>query len=136
MNQKGAARRIDEEEPPPVEVASVLEQGTLAMLHTLFDRDRDGVADMLDTFLIDARTRLDSLRAASRRGDHAAIAAMAHSLKGSCGNFAAHTMARLCVDLEVAHRAGALVDPIIERLDEEFGRTAHALRESFDLDRS
>jgi HPt (histidine-containing phosphotransfer) domain-containing protein len=69
--------------------------------------------------------------------DSGSLVFLVHTLKSSCGTFAAGTMASLCADLEVvgiddAPRATA----IVEELDREYDRVAVALRDAFRLDDS
>lgn len=113
----------------------MLDPSLLQALHELHELDRSGTAELVRLFLDDTRSRLDALRAVAGGGNREVLAATAHSLKGSCANFAASTMASLCVDLETAARADvSLASPILDQLDHEYDRVAGALRSEFQLD--
>lgn len=58
------------------------------------------IKTIIDIFLEDTSTNLKSLRALSKPFDFADLEMRAHSLKGSCSNLGAETMADLCAQLE------------------------------------
>jgi len=113
-----------------------LDPETLSQIRELAAQDPAGIAELVGTFLRDARERIDTAAAAAAQGDLAAVSRTAHSLKGSSGNLAATAMAELCADLEEACADGdvTVVVEIIVRLDSEFEHVAVALRAAFDLD--
>jgi HPt (histidine-containing phosphotransfer) domain-containing protein len=86
---------------------NVLDQNSLAALRSLQDdADDDLLSELIDLFLQDAPARLDVIRDAIARQDWTALAAAAHSLKGSCGSLGALHMAVLCGRLERYGRTG------------------------------
>ena len=61
----------------------------------------------------------------------ARLAAIAHNLKGSCSNFGAHAMEKLCLELEQLGRASTVEDarPLIDGIEQEYFRVRAALAE-------
>jgi HPt (histidine-containing phosphotransfer) domain-containing protein len=70
----------------------------------LADLERAGesefVRDLLDAFLQDTSTRLESMRKAAASTDLDALAACSHALKGSTLLMSADRLAELCRDIE------------------------------------
>ena len=68
----------------------------------LADLERDGesefVRDLIDTFLRDTATRLESMRKAAAAADLDALAACSHTLKGSTLLMNADRLAELCCE--------------------------------------
>jgi HPt (histidine-containing phosphotransfer) domain-containing protein len=95
------------------------------------EQDPDKVAELVELFLQQTATRLDLLR--QDHGDAEAVARAAHSLKGSCGMFAATGMVDLCDALEHANTARNchLLETTLGRLEEEYERVTIALRSTF-----
>ena len=115
-----------------------LDPEMLSPIRELAAQDPSGIAELVRLFLRDARSRLDSAATSAEQGDLAAISLTAHSLKGSSANLAAHTMAAVCGELEVASEAGDVntVTELLTRLEVEFERVGIALRSTFELDQS
>jgi signal transduction histidine kinase/CheY-like chemotaxis protein/HPt (histidine-containing phosphotransfer) domain-containing protein len=111
--------------------STVLEPVLLESLISIQEQDPDQVAELVELFLQETATRLDLLR--QDHGDAEAVARAAHSLKGSCGMFAATGLVDLCDALEDANRArdSRLVQATLSRLDEEYERVTIALRSTF-----
>ena len=57
----------------------------------------EGYPELLDTFLVDSKSRLDELQKTS---DAKALSEVAHSFKGSASNMGAVRLAALCQELE------------------------------------
>ncbi len=121
--------------PAPREEGSstVLTPLELEALKDLEKTDPDGVAAMVELFLVETRSRLDTLRATP--GDVGFVARTAHTLSGSCINFAATEMASMCREVHDAAAAAdfSLTEATLDRLDREYCRVAAALRKSFRL---
>ena len=70
----------------------------------LADLERDGesefVRDLIDTFLRDTATRLESMRKAAAAADLDALAACSHTLKGSTLLMNADRLAELCCEIQ------------------------------------
>jgi CheY-like chemotaxis protein/HPt (histidine-containing phosphotransfer) domain-containing protein len=115
-----------------------LDPELLSQIRELAAQDPSGIAELVRLFLRDARTRLDSAGSAAERGDLAAVARTAHSLKGSSASLAAQTMALLCADLEGASETGDVhaATEVMTRLEAEFERVDSAMRTAFKLDES
>jgi HPt (histidine-containing phosphotransfer) domain-containing protein len=62
----------------------------------------DPLAELIDLFLADTPVALESLRKACDDRDSVALNRVAHTIKGSCGNFGAQRMAGLCQQVETA----------------------------------
>ena len=68
------------------------------------------VDELVDTFLEDALTQLDAMRAASAGGDLPTLTRAAHSLKSGSLNVGAVDLGGLCRALEEAGRSGVVPD--------------------------
>ena len=122
-----AAPAGDQPSPGPV---LILNPRKIADLRSLDPDNASGIfGELIMLFLDDLATRLDTLRAARARGDAAAVAVEAHSIKGSAGNPGAERLAVLCKEVEMAARQGALttVDDLLPVLEEEAVRVRQAL---------
>jgi PAS domain S-box-containing protein len=108
--------------PPP----GPLDPARLAQL-------RPGVAAQVAAmFRHDAPRRLLALRGAVERGDAAAVARLAHALKGEAGTIGAPILQQLAADLERLARSGALAGAaaLLEQLDAACGPVLAALEGS------
>jgi signal transduction histidine kinase/DNA-binding response OmpR family regulator/HPt (histidine-containing phosphotransfer) domain-containing protein len=87
------------------------------------------LADLLDTFRVDAPHLLASMRAALDAGDAAELRRLAHSLKSNSASMGAHALSALAAELEECGRAGALgeAEKTLARADAEFVQVAEAL---------
>jgi two-component system, sensor histidine kinase and response regulator len=65
---------------------------------------------IIDVFLRSSRERLDTLEHAISTGDGAAVARVAHSLKGACATFGANRMASIAAQLDGVAGAALLRD--------------------------
>ena len=75
------------------------------------------VRDLSVILLEDMPVRLAAARAAARAGDAGGVQLAAHSMRSSCAQFGAATVAALCGEVEDAARSDAL-DPVPALLDE------------------
>ena len=66
----------------------------------------DGFADLLTSFLRSVPVRLGEIEAAVGRGDAAAAAAAAHTLKGAAGNLGFLQLAEMAGRMEAAGKSG------------------------------
>jgi histidine phosphotransfer protein HptB len=106
------------------EPRSALNTGTLDELRDSVGGDSEFVGELVDEFLKDAPTQLQTLRAAAASGDADAARRAAHTLKGNGRTFGAGGLAALCQEAEAAAGAGDL-DAVLSRIDEideEWGR--------------
>ncbi len=62
----------------------------------------EGLSDLIPGFLTNKRADVATIVAAIARGDYAAIASMAHRIKGEGGSYGFDTMTELARSLEVA----------------------------------
>ncbi len=88
--------------------ATILDPTALANLWDMAEGDREFMADLIETFLRTAPQRLADMRQAVERGDAAALAMAAHSLKSNCAAFGAQTLTGICLELERMGKAGQL----------------------------
>ncbi len=88
------------------------------------------LATLIDHFLAETPQRAAAMRAAIDGGDAAALAALAHSMKGSCGNLGAMRMLQVCAELQAVGRAGELARAgyLLARLEAEFMPVQRILR--------
>jgi len=84
------------------------------------------VAAIVEAFLAQAVEQLAALRVAAARGEAGALAAVAHSLKGSSSALGAQRMAGLCSQLEHAGRSGNLDGVVL--ITEELADELEAVR--------
>jgi HPt (histidine-containing phosphotransfer) domain-containing protein len=93
--------------------------------------DQAFVDELVDTFLEDATTQLEALRAAGASGDVASVVRPAHSLKSNSVNVGATVLAELSRALEADARGGDVADLTarIEAVEAEFGAVKEALLE-------
>lgn len=90
----------------------------------------DLVRELTVLFLADSAGRLTEVRAATKRGDLAAVRRSAHTFYGSASHLGACVLAAVCEELEVAARDGRADDVIglVGRLEAESSRACEALR--------
>jgi len=108
-----------------------IDRDALASLRELQQAgDPDLLNELVEMFLADAEPRLVSLRKAAEQKDAQAVEREAHALKGSCANFGAQPMARVCHALQVLGRAQDLrqVSKLVAHLETEYARVRAALR--------
>ena len=92
-------------------------------------RNRSLLDEMIELFSEDSATRVASMRAALAERDADGLAELAHSLKGSCSNFGAHELERLCKELQIGSVAGELgrAGELVAAVDRELERVLAAL---------
>jgi two-component system, sensor histidine kinase and response regulator len=108
----------------------VLDRKTLDDLRALQEEDEpDLLAELIDLFLQDTSPRMSTMEQALAEGDASAVAQVAHSLKGSCGNLGAKQMSELCAQLEATAHSGDLVQArkLFPHLQQEYARVHDAL---------
>ncbi len=98
------------------ELRGALDPATLAELRESVGDDPEFVAELIDDFLAEAPSQLESLRTAAETGDAAGARRAAHTLKGNSRTFGAGELAALCQDAETAADEGDL-DAVLSRLD-------------------
>ena len=86
-------------------------------------------AKLAEIFVRDTARRLEELRDAVRRADAAAVAQIAHAIKGSAANLGAQTMVQICVSIEANAKAADLgaAAARVDALQHEFTRAREAL---------
>jgi CheY-like chemotaxis protein len=107
-----------------------IDLSTLSALRELqSDGGPDILGDVIRTFLENSPRILASARQALAAGDAARLSGAAHSLKGSCGNFGAKHLAKLCDTLEhTAPGEGAdAASGLLTSIEEEYRRVHAAL---------
>lgn len=115
----------------------VLDMNALDALRSLQDDgEEDLLAELIDLFLEDAPTRIESMRAAIAREDWTAMGSWAHSLKGSCGSLGAVHMSDLCAKLEAMGRAGRGPRVEAERIQRELEAQYELVRDALLRERA
>jgi signal transduction histidine kinase/ActR/RegA family two-component response regulator len=89
-------------------------------------------AKLAGLFVRDNGKRLEELRDAVHRADIAAVARLAHAIKGSAANLGARQLAQLCADIETRAEAAEfdLTSECLDGLQREFTRACAALTAS------
>jgi HPt (histidine-containing phosphotransfer) domain-containing protein len=89
------------------------------------------IAELIDTFGVDARELIAALRTALARADVDAFRRAAHSLKSTSETLGATRLAAMARDLEATARAGTLdaAGNRVDRLGSEYEVVAHLLGE-------
>jgi HPt (histidine-containing phosphotransfer) domain-containing protein len=95
---------------------SALDTGTLEELRKSVGGDDEFLAELVDDFLADAPSQVDTLRTAAMSGDADEAKRAAHTLKGTSRTFGAGDLASLCQEAETAANAGDL-DAVLARVD-------------------
>jgi HPt (histidine-containing phosphotransfer) domain-containing protein len=89
----------------------ILDPIAFAHLIEITGDDLEFVDELVDTYLDDAHTQLEAMRAAAASGDVEALVRPVHSLKSSSANVGAAALAETCRQLEADARGGAVPDP-------------------------
>ncbi len=120
--------------PPPVErraPAAAVDAARLAELRSILAGDGDPTTfvAMIQAFLADTTTRLETLQQSVARADAVATYQLAHALSGSLLNLGISRMAALAMTLEDRARRGDVKDagPLVQQLEEEFAGARAAL---------
>jgi HPt (histidine-containing phosphotransfer) domain-containing protein len=123
-SERGRKAGIDDAEP-------AVDADALADLRSLqLESEGDLLSDLVALFLRTAPNQLGIMGCAIEENDPAALAAGAHTLKGSSANFGAQRLQNLCGEAEALARRGkttevaALLGPIAS----EFQRVMTALQ--------
>jgi HPt (histidine-containing phosphotransfer) domain-containing protein len=106
-----------------------LDPAAMARLLEITGDDVSFVDELVDTFIEDASTQLEALRAAVQTGDADAAVRPAHSLKSNSVNVGATVLAELSRSIELDGRTGAVPD-LAERVravETEFAAVRGAL---------
>ncbi|GGC75414.1 Hpt domain-containing protein [Marinobacter halophilus] len=103
-----------------------LDEEALAELQDVMEDEFDV---LIQTYLADSRTRLDSLRQTLEAADADAFAKSAHSFKGSCVNIGAPYLGVLCMEAEQLGKAGnlAAAPAIVDAIESEFAEVSARL---------
>jgi HPt (histidine-containing phosphotransfer) domain-containing protein len=94
-----------------------LDKAVLDSLRESVGDDPEFLAELVDDFLADAPTQLESLRETTTSGDATGARRAAHTLKGNSRTFGATLLASRCQEVEAAARVGDL-DAVLARVDE------------------
>jgi HPt (histidine-containing phosphotransfer) domain-containing protein len=105
------------------ELRGAVDDVVLGELRESVGNDPDFLAELIDDFLADAPTQLESLREAAGSGDAERAMRAAHTLKGASRTFGAAELASLCQDAESAAGAGDL-GAVLARVNEIDGEWA------------
>lgn len=94
----------------------------IATLDMLQDVLEGGFAGLLETFIQDSSSKIESLKLACKQADIDTVRRSAHSLKGSSSNLGAMPLADLSLEVERKAREDSLdgVDELIDRIEREY----------------
>jgi len=86
------------------------------------DDDPVFLADLIDSFLVEAPATLATIREAVRQVDASGLRSSAHALKGSSGTMGASRLSSICADLESQAKSGKLegATALLKNLEDEF----------------
>jgi len=106
-----------------------LDPSKLDELAELADGDLEFVADLLETYLDDAKPRVATLKDALASGDEDSAAALAHALKSGSANIGAIVAAGHFENIEEAGRAGSMasIHSTLETWETDFKETVSAI---------
>jgi signal transduction histidine kinase/CheY-like chemotaxis protein len=114
------------------EDARAIDDDVLASLRQLGADDEPNLAaEMGRLFMEEAPPLLAAMREAVRTGDHGALRATAHTMKGSCSSLGARRLSALSLELERQGRAQSMLGAAakLDQLERELERVRTALRE-------
>jgi len=117
------ARAADSEEP-------VLDRHTLDALRALPSRHAQGMlGQVVGRYLSESRPLVTAIELAAAGGDAAELARAAHAWRSYNGNVGAHSLAKLCRELEDRARQGRLesLDPLLGEIRALHARVQEAL---------
>ena len=105
-----------------------LDGDILAMLKDVME---DEFPVLIDTYLIDAVTRIKVLREALNEQDAETVRTTAHSFKGSSSNIGAAALAQLCLVIESSAHKGQLagIESTLDEVEQEFIAVKQVLSE-------
>jgi histidine phosphotransfer protein HptB len=91
--------------------------------------DDEFLCELIDLYLSDAPLQVQALGDAVSSQDGMAVLAVAHKLKGSCGNVGADGLVALCQELEASGKASRLQElpDLFHQLAQEFEEVREAL---------
>jgi PAS domain S-box-containing protein len=131
---KGALRRAFDAQrarrSPALDIPTI-SASALGELREIAQLSGDGVfQELVLLFLRNAPLELTKLRDLAHNGELAAVAKLAHSLKGSSAEMGAQRMVSLCHEIELTAREGRTtsIPPALERLGSEFELVRTALK--------
>ena len=92
------------------------------------EEDPEFVAELIEAFIESSRDAVVEAQAARQSGDAAAVAAAAHTLRGSASNVGLATVARLWTEVEEGVRQGNLA-VLQAAFDRALAETARAIEQ-------
>lgn len=115
--------------PPPIEQASLLN------LRTIGGDDDSFVAEIVQMFREDTPPQFAELSDCVAKGDPVRLGKVAHSMKGSAGNFGAKHFRHLAEAVEAIAKSGKLAEgpAAIAALQAEYERVLTALDKALPL---
>lgn len=92
----------------PDDVDQVLDQATIESLMDSVGGDAEFIAELIDTYVVDAPEQVDALKASLAASDIQGLVRPAHTLKSASASLGALGLAERCRQLELAANAGSL----------------------------
>ena len=111
------------------QAVAVLDPEALANLRNVVGGSEEFLAELIDTFLIDAPQLLADMRQAVEGGNAAGLRLAAHSLKSNGADFGAKTFSGLCKEIEALGKAEALAgaEGLVTQVEAEYEKVKVAL---------
>jgi len=107
-----------------------IDHKALDMLLEAVGGDAAFLAELIDTYFVDSRELLASMRQALVTKDAPGLQRAAHSLKSNSASFGAHTLTRLCRELEERGKDNRLegADALVDQIEKEYNRVERSLQ--------
>jgi len=107
-----------------------IDRATLATLLATTGNDSAFLADLIDTYLVDAAALVAAMQHAVAAANAGELRRAAHSLKSSSASLGASALATLCADVEELARAGGLTGAAerVEHMQAAFADVERELR--------
>lgn len=116
------------------DVEPVLDPERLAALRSLDGDDEPDVSvEVAGLFLTSTEEGIAEIEAVLQTTNAAELRALAHRIKGSCGNVGATRLEALCKDLEMAGHEGRIPPDAAGGLRAEWERVKVALKSEFGI---
>ncbi|MYM62546.1 Hpt domain-containing protein [Pseudomaricurvus sp. HS19] len=107
-------------------MSDAVDENTLTMLKEVME---DDFGKLIDAYLDDCSRKMPQLPLLLESRDFEQLRRMAHSLKGASSNFGAHALTELCLQIELAAKAGEEtgLEALVRAAGAEQQRVADAL---------
>ncbi len=128
--RNGSFRSGKQDEAASSSAAEPTESAVLDRLRKVTGDDTDFITEMIDTFLEDAPTLLETMQQSALQGNAAELRLAAHSLKSNSAEFGAEALYQVCKEAEAMGRAESPHEakPLVVRARTEYEKLEAVLR--------